>query len=331
MPKYIVHIGPPKTATTFLQSNFTALAPWLAQNGVLYPTDLGTPGHANLPRMLTEPDAETRLKPIFAEFNAGPAHTILLSAEDLAPLRRQGIETLRRLIGQNLVYIVYYCRRWSEMIRSRWGERVKHGSDITLIDSFQEAIDTPFKVGAINYDLALTRWTRTFGMAALRVVSLNVLSDTNREVLGHFLQSQLGLAFDRPPPEGAQNMSMSLTDTEILRALNALHIAAGNKPSAHIRRAFVRSRKSLDFNQTSAAIGADMTEIIFDESRPRMLKIHREMFDKYAFAMVPPALDGLFFQPGRAIIPAPGANYLKNPAVHQELSATYARLAAMKV
>ena len=323
MPRYIIHIGPPKTATTYLQANFTSLAPWLAEQGVLYPTDLGAPGHARLPQMLSEPDAEVTLKPIFAKLNSSGAHTVLISAEDLAALRRQGIASLRRLIGNNLVYIVYYCRRWSEMIRSRWGERVKHGMDITLADSIQAATDTPLKVGAINYDLSLARWSRAFGMAALRLVSLSVLADDKQELLGHFLQHQLGITLDRLPSATSQNQSLSLVDTEILRAFNSMFISAGNNPSSQLRRAYLHLNATLALDRAREAIKAGMGEIVFDETRPEMMAIHRDLYRKYAYALVPPKLDDLLFTPIRSVIRAPSQDYLNDAAVKREIADAY--------
>lgn len=323
MPDYVIHIGPPKTATTYLQRNFTRLAGTLRAEGILYPLDLGTPGHVKLARDLAAPDAVARLTPVFAALHDSGARLVLLSAEDLAPLRRPHLEALRTLIGNHDVTIVYYCRRWSEMVRSRWGERVKHGSHDTLQQYCASAVATPLRTSAVNYGLTLKRWARVFGAMSLRLVALNALGETDTEIATHFLQTFLGLDIHIPPPPQRENRSMPLVETEILRALNAIDWETYQRRSSALRKSFIQQRDSLDFTHTEAAIAANLTEVIFDETRPLLLHLHKSLFAQYQINLVPPHQNGLFFEPKRSILKAAAPDFLNDPAVAAELAEAY--------
>jgi hypothetical protein len=323
MPAYVIHIGPPKTATTYLQRNFTRLAPALRAAGVLYPLDLGTPGHIRLARLLADPAAQAELDEIFRVLNGSNAHAILISAEDLSPLRRPAIERLHHLVGGNTVTLVYYCRRWSEILRSRWGERIKHGLDISLQEYCAEAQQTPLQVSAVNYDRTLRRWTRVFGQENLRLVCLSVLAERGVELVGHFLETFLTFRLDGVPPEDVQNRSLSIVDTEILRSLNGMNLARGNARSTSIRQAFLRQRELLELSVTQAAIAADLRETVFDETRPLLMRLHQRVFAQYRGNLVPPHLETGFFTPGRAVMRSASGAFLNAPGVAEELTEAY--------
>jgi hypothetical protein len=206
---------------------------------------------------------------------------------------------------------------------------VKHGSHDTLQQQCTEALDAPLQVPAVNYGLTLRRWTRVFGADALRIVCLTTLGDTHTEIATHFLHNFLHLDTVIPTPDKPQNSSMPLVETEILRALNEINWTRHGQRGSSIRKAFLRYRDRLDLSRTEAAIAADLGEVVFDETQPFMLEVHRAVFTQYRANVVPPHLDGLFFEPRRAVFKAATGAFLKNPAVQAELRAVYAELAAM--
>jgi hypothetical protein len=328
MQDYVFHIGPPKTGTTYLQRGFTRLADQLGAQGILYPRDLGSPGHIKLARQLAQPDAEATLAPVFASMAQSGARVVLISAEDLSPLRHPAIQTLRTLTGDSSATVIYYCRRWSDIVRSRWGERVKHGSRDTLQEQCTKALETPFQTGAINYGRTLRRWNAHFGRAALRLVALETLAETNTEIGAHFLSNFLGLEMEFPLPDGPQNPSMPLVETEILRALNAIDWQLHQQGSSAIRQAFVRHRDTLDLTRTEAAIETDLTEVIFDETAPRMIKLQKSLFAEYSANVVAPHKPDLFFTPRRAVLQAASGAFTQASGVGAELQAAYDQLRA---
>jgi hypothetical protein len=52
MPEFIIHIGPHKTGSSYLQNALGSMADQLHGRGVLYPGDLGPKGHIMLAQNL---------------------------------------------------------------------------------------------------------------------------------------------------------------------------------------------------------------------------------------------------------------------------------------
>ena len=130
MPKFVVHIGPHKTGTTYLQSCFLALSHEMQSSGVLYSTDWQAdrgPGHADLARRIRT-GRDIVLETEFASLSKSAYETILISAENLSPLAPAHIQYLKNLIGDQQTQIVFYIRRPAELLFSTWQEGVKHGS-----------------------------------------------------------------------------------------------------------------------------------------------------------------------------------------------------------
>ena len=106
MPKYIFHVGPPKTASTFIQSHLFYNREYLAQNGVLYPDFwLTYVTHHPLTNALRD---GVDLKDGFDKLNSCEFDTVLFSSETFDELKTSGTgetETIywRQLGGDRLL------------------------------------------------------------------------------------------------------------------------------------------------------------------------------------------------------------------------------------
>ena len=135
MPDFVIHVGPHKTGTTYLQLSFKANRPALQQRGILYPAvwdyTAGNPSHLPLAQKLKAGDRDG-LAQDFATLLASGAKQVLISAEDLSNLEIPALQLLQSLVAGSAVKIVFYVRRWSELLPSSWQESIKQGQCWTL-------------------------------------------------------------------------------------------------------------------------------------------------------------------------------------------------------
>ena len=114
MPRYVIHIGPHKTGTTYLQVLFRQLAPQLRQRGIFYPLEwVGdhSPGHVRLVQRLRAGQDEV-LADEFDALHASAYEIVLISAEDLSILPRESVALLKSYLREQPVSILFYFRGW---------------------------------------------------------------------------------------------------------------------------------------------------------------------------------------------------------------------------
>ncbi len=107
--------------------------------------------------------------------------------------------------------MVFYCRRWSELIPSLWREAIKHGSLTTFPEFVLSCLADPVSAEELNFDLVLARYMSVFGARALRLVSYNGVMEAQMDLLTHFCQHFLGWSDPpRPGSIGSTNHSIWL-------------------------------------------------------------------------------------------------------------------------
>lgn len=298
MPRYLIHIGPFKTGTTYLQHAFTQLRPELAARRILYPDIWGGPhGHHTLAAALAH-DSDPSLRETFAQLNRSGADTILLSSESFSKLDDAAVRRLHGLLGSARSTVIFYCRRWSELLPSLWREAVKHGSLTTLPEFALSCLSNPAAAEEINFDLVLGRFVSVFGSRALKLVSYNSLLESNVDLLAHFCQNFLH--WHNPPATGLGrvNESLGMVDTEIIRALNALEWMRAREERAHLHKPFLEAKAELPIHFiVEQSMQYMVNSIRFDDATPTLTKIHDGLGERYKAALVPPFPAAGLFRP----------------------------------
>ena len=294
MPHYLIHIGPHKTGTTYLQHSFTHLRRELAVRKICYPDRWGGPhGHHRLAIDIQSGNTgATKLE--FERLNRSDSKVILLSSETFSYFSDRDVRQLHTLLSGEKATVVFYCRRWSELIPSTWREMVKHGSRSTLPEVAFSCFRDPEKSDIVNFDLVLNRYASVFGIKNLRIGSYSAVLDDVEDLLVHFCRNFLD--WEDPPSTGfgRVNVSLDLVDTEIIRALNALDwIRAGDdrKPLYH---RFVAEKAKFPI----AALIEQAMQYVVDTTLiddAIFAKLHARIARRYRQAMVPPyPVAGLF-------------------------------------
>jgi hypothetical protein len=147
----VLHVGMPRTGTTYLQNQCELHRAELLEQGVLYPAtghvreeglrDFRTAGHLTWWQEGILKDDPRPVRQVDDEIAAAPgAHTVLLSSEDLFfMLDERTLERIAEALGDAQVRIVVYLRRQDRWLESMYAEAVT-GGYFWLTAGFEEYV-----------------------------------------------------------------------------------------------------------------------------------------------------------------------------------------------
>jgi hypothetical protein len=334
MPEFVIHIGPHKTGTTYLQLHFRAMRAALEERGIVFPEfwELapGNPSQLPLMHQLRAGQLE-QLRPRFAELLASGAERILLSSEDLSNLEPPAIELLHALIAGNKVQIVFYLRRWSELVPSSWQEGIKQGQFRNLPEFILSHIQKPQLSRLMNFDLKLSRFAAVFGADSIKLVSYSELRDRNIDLFRHFAASFL----DWPDADvrrklTSPNSSRTPENAELLRVVNAMTAQRGFTPNSLLRRRVDVHRHQLDLEPVLTAMRNHQRTVHFNDSGTALRDLHRTLMQAHIGQVVEPRRNKLLFRPRSANLAYIDGDYQLEPGVLTALNAILDRLAEIE-
>jgi hypothetical protein len=229
-----LHIGAPKTGTTYLQAVCARNRDALRSAGVLYPDAFGDAHHKAVWDLRETPDQREGTKGIDGSWerivdavNAAES-TVLLSSEHFVfALRRQVERALSSFDAE--VHVVYTARDLVRQVPAVWQERVKNQKTVTYREFVRSVMDgsgpgAKSFWGAQDATRALERWSQGLDARRIHVVtapppggSQGLLWDRFARVL-----RLAGSDFDASAA-GAANESLSMLQTELLRRYNERH------------------------------------------------------------------------------------------------------------
>jgi hypothetical protein len=305
LPRYVIHVGPPKTGTTYLQRMFWELRGQMRNEGIYYPHEFWPSGanflHSELVRELRQGPSE-KLANVFAALNASGSETVLISCEGFVALPVENLTYLRELLRDASVDIVFYARRWSDWYPSQWQQHIKQGSTEQFPIAYARLLGAKAPGESINHKIALDRFASVFGEKSIKVVSYSNLADARVDIAEHFFSAILGWtpkAF--PKFSSPVNSSLSVFETEIVRCLN--HLEVIHKGAADVRIYFrfekmggaPRFRELMDY--LNLAMESSVAQLTIDDSAPRLHAIFEEINRAYAATLVGKEYGDRWFRP----------------------------------
>ena len=327
--RYVIHVGPHKTGTKYLQRGFFDLKGMLYERGVLYPTQWAEPDSKNHWLLVERLRAgDPTLEAEFAELSASPSQTIVISSEDIVDLPQEAMSYLKRLLGSETVSLVFYCRRWSELIPSGWQETVKQGGTTTLPEFLAQHMINPVGSTLLNYDQPLNRLSKAFGHDSLRLVSYSNLASTDTDILVHFMSTFLNWPAVPITPRARENISLDIHDVEAIRALNDL--ASSHHGGAHfdVTRRYLELKPELALSRIFGAMEQDRRQIEVSEASIGLRLMHEVIFERYGARLVQPSSGFNLFDLRSANVPYIGPKYLLTEGVREDLLEVYRRMEA---
>ncbi|HEY0184307.1 MAG TPA: hypothetical protein VGC09_15965 [Rhodopila sp.] len=328
----MVHVGPHKTGTTYLQLRFDAARERLRQGGVVYPAEWSSaenePSHRKLVVGLRE-GRTADLKSQFEAIERGNPEYVLISGEGINHLPQSAIAALRTLMGSHPVTLIFYCRRWSELLPSLWQERVKHGYDETFPEFFADNMSDPFASVIMNFALRLNVYADVFGFENIRLVSYSNICDAGIDLADHFFDTFLphhrSLIDDLSVlPVARPNQSLPPLQVEVMRALNAFSIRNGTlPPSSALREWSMAHAGRFETTALLAAIRAAGATLHFSDASSSARQLQDALSATYLALMVPPVKPGRLFEPGASEIPFFHQRYLTDRSAWRILDELY--------
>ncbi|HEY1935288.1 MAG TPA: hypothetical protein VGG99_25055 [Acetobacteraceae bacterium] len=330
MTRYVVHIGPHKTGTTYLQQSFTLLQSALAARGICYPDTWGSlHGHFGIGERLVQGEFDQLQREFDDLAEHTPCHTILLSSETLADWGDARVPLLRQLLRGHDVTIVFYFRRWSELIPSLWRETVKHGSLEGLPEFALKRLQNPPETDIVNFGIILDRFAKVFGAGNLRTVSYNAVLEDGQDLLTHFCASFLDWPDPPLPGLGAVNASLDMVDTEIIRALNALEWTRARDARRRLFQHYLDMKDTLPVRWiVEQAMQYTVNRVRIDDGAEGLGQLHDDIARRYRGTLVAPCPDGRLFMPRLTDIDYIRGEYLMHPGVMEVMRDIQAKLLA---
>ncbi|MEQ9314936.1 MAG: hypothetical protein RLN72_03730, partial [Henriciella sp.] len=248
MSRAIIHIGPHKTGTTYIQSMLTANGEALAKEGVRYAVEDDPSGfaHHELAELLKTNKFDagavaSRLQPHGAE-------TVVLSSENFSRLSKEEWDRFLELLSHEYsqIDVIAYLRSKSDVLYSWWQERVKFGFSHSFPHFLAQALMKPYANPQINLAHLLGRIDRT-KLKTLSIVSYDGLVASSSDLFSDFLTEVLSLPADKFSFTGKKiNQSIEIKTLEILRGLNFLYEARRKRPATVKLRSSFLNRQETD-------------------------------------------------------------------------------------
>jgi hypothetical protein len=260
-PKRVfLHIGAPKTGTTYLQKVLANNRDAMEAAGVLYPR-VGREAHHSAVWSVRGTFADTDKGATFADHwtrlvrqsRAWTGHTVVISSELFCFSRRRKIAEIVGAFEGAQVHIVYTARDLMRQVPAVWQEQVKNREVMTYRDYLADVLGrrrSPLATMFWNsQDVpdVLRRWSRGLDPACVHLVTAPP-AGAPADLLWRRFATVVGLQADAYPSGlPAANTSLSITAAETLRRFNVRH--AADLPILDYRR-LVRRRLDPAFAAT---------------------------------------------------------------------------------
>jgi hypothetical protein len=236
-PRAFVHVGLPKTGTSYLQSVVWAnLDELRAQGLVVVPDPAGLPSKAqtSVQVMLAvrdrlvpghDPESAEEVLDRFAdEVDAAGEADVLLTQEQLAGCARPQVRALFERLGDREIHVVVTARAVSRQVPSAWQDRVKTRSTTSYPDFVAAARDrtAPARGFWRNQDLpsVLGRWGESLPPDRVHVVTVPAQRDAADGLESRYF-GVLGVDHTRLRAEQTRsNTSLGTVQAELLRRVN---------------------------------------------------------------------------------------------------------------
>jgi hypothetical protein len=263
-----LHIGLPKTGTTYLQSVLWASRSALAKDGLLVPGS-GHREHLWAALELQErphleqrhPQAPGTLARLVAAVNRHDGSAIL-SHEFMCGAGREQARALVESLAPAQVHVVITARDTLGMLTSGWAEYVKNGGTKPLTQMHGERLGGQGEFGWRTWDLGgvLRRWGKHVPPDQVHILPMPG-AGAPRDQHWRNLAAVLGVDPDRyAAPSEPRNPALGVVQIELLRRVNA-HLTSFHKPVD--RGTWIRGYLAEGHlvRQTGARLAADDSQV----------------------------------------------------------------------
>ncbi len=231
--RVFLHVGAPKTGTTYLQDRLSLNARSLARHGVHVPT-----GSRLVSPALFQFRAAIDL--LDQDWGGAPGHadgawdalvkkvrtidgTVLVSHETLAPARAEAVARAKRDLsaGGAELHVVYTVRDLGRQVPAAWQESIKQGRTwgyATFVKKFRRR--SVWFAHAFDLPAVLGRWAEGLPPERVHLVTVPPSGTPGDLLWTRFCQVTGVDPAWAPRPSDRRNASMGSAETEVVRTLN---------------------------------------------------------------------------------------------------------------
>lgn len=281
---YVIHVGPLKNGTTYLQHCLAASRDELLKSGVYYPSELISPNNRimHMPVYYAARKLEMQKEArIFAKVNDAGHKIVVLSCEHFVRLSEASLICLRDAIGNATFEIVYYVRRWSDRLPSLWNQSLRLGRYLPLPVYCMDLLHSGKPNEDFDYILSWKKVENVFGQDSLKLVPYSTLVDDKVDIFSAFCNDILGVRNIPQPPRAGTSVYASLpfAEGEVVRALNDMFFSQHETFSPLPHGSFVRAlRKSPpEIVALVEAIQQHPATLVIDDNDPTFTDLFDEM------------------------------------------------------
>jgi hypothetical protein len=227
----LIHIGPPKTGTTAVQSAFQRVRDRLPDHGVHYAGPGSRPRAAVTALTRFAPGVETDMTAwdeLSHEVRAAGDLRVCISNEGFAKANWDQAARAAADLGGDRAHVVMVVRPLGALLPSQWQQRVRRRRTMISYDAWLRIVlgDTPDREHHphfwVMHDLPdqIERWSAATSPDRVHVV---VSDEADRSFLPRLFEGFLGLPEGLlVPGQERANRSLDLAEAELLRALDRM-------------------------------------------------------------------------------------------------------------
>lgn len=234
MKKIILHIGPHKTGSTFIQKTLFNCKQELLKRNLLYPDAFSRLyGHHYLSAFLKSKnttEVEKNLNKLI-EYSG----SVILSCENLSKLSLDDLLYFKGLLNNIETEIIYCYRTPSQRLYSSWQESIKHGGVRGYFEYVHSHYLKPYASDELFPGYVLEKFSKVFGKQSIKIIHYDA---KDLDLFGEF-QNILNINISYNNSD-VVNKSLSYAETEILRALNCLALQKGQLDKHNIRDMYAK-------------------------------------------------------------------------------------------
>ena len=301
---FVLHVGPHKTATTWLQRNFHHNAAALEKAGWLYPRtgervaiahhDLSD----NQKDMLRDDSRKAAQFRRIAERASAKGLNVLLSSEGFDKWRPNALSRLRDIIAPHELRIVYTLRDPVSLVYSIWAQKVKTGGAKSFPEHYREQLRKGEKSRVLDPLTDIEKFAAVEN-SSLTILLYDEIRRQGRDIFDVFSEDVLGVGRLPHDDAGTANDREPLELTEFMRAMVLRMGRWKGDDRVNVGRVFKHMLLETTRRDIVAAVAAvpeaRRTEIV-ERDDPMLRKMERRLLRKYGALMLPQPADRLFLE-----------------------------------
>ena len=320
----LLHVGPHKTATTWLQHNFHHNIKALEQAGWCYPQtgvrvrvahhDLSD----NAAEIFDDTSAKVRELKSIAAKAARKNLNILLSSEGFRNWKPKHLERLQAIMAPHQLHVVYCVRDPASMLYSFWAQQIRTGLQRSFPEFSDKQFAKPARSKVLN-PLAEIKPLAELPDARLTILLYDEIRRQNRDIFDVFVTDILKLA---PLPHAEDARSNDRQPIEMTEFMRLVLIRIGNwkeDADVNIGRAFhymLPKAKEDRIVEAVAAVQSARRSVVIDRKQRIFAKVERLLLAGYRPLMIPqPQGNRIFLDGPQECVYYDGAALEADPAV----------------